>query len=215
MAERKSFIMYKSWAPLIEAMNDQEAGMLFKAVFNYQLTGEEPPRGCSFYPMFNLFKATFEKDLATYLETCETNKRIAAERERKKAKYNEPSRSVTNRHEALRAATDNDNDNDNDNEKRDIGKRASTFQPPDVSEVRSYCQERKNTIDPEAFVDHYTANGWLVGGKSKMKDWRAAVRNWEKMENTRSGTTKRSTQPSNTRTDYDFDAIERALVRNG
>ena len=215
MAERKSFIMYKSWAPLIEAMNDREAGMLFKAIFDYQLTGEEPPRGCSFFPMFNLFKATFEKDLASYMETCETNKRIAAERERKKTKHNEPLRSVTNRNEPLRSATDNDNDIDidNDSNKRDIGKRASSFRPPDVNEVRAYCQERKNNVDPERFVDFYTAKGWFVG-KNKMKDWRAAVRNWEKEENARSGTTKKR-EHNYPQRDYDLDAIERALIKNG
>jgi len=36
-------------------------------------------------------------------------------------------------------------------------------------------------MDPEAFFDHYTANGWIVGkAKARMKDWKAAVRNWER-----------------------------------
>lgn len=53
------------------------------------------------------------------------------------------------------------------------------FTPPDVSEVRSYCIERNNNVDPEAFVDFYQSKGWMVG-KNKMKDWKAAVRSWEK-----------------------------------
>lgn len=57
----------------------------------------------------------------------------------------------------------------------------STFTPPAVEEVREYCDERKNNVDPERFVDHYTANGWRVG-KNPMKDWKAAIRNWEKSE---------------------------------
>ena len=52
------------------------------------------------------------------------------------------------------------------------------FVPPTVEEVAAYCRERQNGIDPEAFVDFYTAKGWLVG-KSPMKDWRSAVRTWE------------------------------------
>ncbi len=52
------------------------------------------------------------------------------------------------------------------------------FTPPKVDEVSEYCKERQNTIDPKAFVDFYTAKGWLVG-KTKMRDWRAAVRTWE------------------------------------
>lgn len=53
------------------------------------------------------------------------------------------------------------------------------FVPPSVDEVRTYCQERKNGVDAQEFVDFYTSKGWMVG-KNKMKDWRAAVRTWEK-----------------------------------
>ena len=54
------------------------------------------------------------------------------------------------------------------------------FTPPTVDEVRAYCQERRNGIDPQSFVDHYSARGWKYNGNVAMKDWRAAVRTWEK-----------------------------------
>lgn len=54
-----------------------------------------------------------------------------------------------------------------------------SFIPPTVDEVRYYCMERRNQVDPQQFVDHYTSNGWMVG-KNKMKDWKAAVRTWER-----------------------------------
>lgn len=53
------------------------------------------------------------------------------------------------------------------------------FVPPSVDEVAAYCQERKNGVDAQEFVDFYTSKGWMVG-KNKMKDWQAAVRTWEK-----------------------------------
>ncbi len=56
------------------------------------------------------------------------------------------------------------------------------FIPPKVVEVQAYCQERGNSVDPETFVDHYTANDWMRG-KNKLKDWKAAVRTWEKNSN--------------------------------
>lgn len=55
----------------------------------------------------------------------------------------------------------------------------SRFSPPTVEEVRAYCIERGNNVDPDRFVDYYSSNGWMVG-KTKMKDWKAAVRTWEK-----------------------------------
>ena len=58
------------------------------------------------------------------------------------------------------------------------------FQKPTVEEVRAYCQERNNTVDPETFVDYYESKNWMIG-KNKMKDWKAAVRTWERYEKTR------------------------------
>ena len=58
-------------------------------------------------------------------------------------------------------------------------KTAKRFTPPTLDEVKAYCQERKNQIDPETFVDFYESKGWMVG-KDKMKDWKAAIRTWEK-----------------------------------
>ena len=56
------------------------------------------------------------------------------------------------------------------------------FQIPTLEEVTAYCKERGNTVDPQYFIDHYAANGWKVG-KTKMVDWKAAVRTWERNGN--------------------------------
>lgn len=50
---------------------------------------------------------------------------------------------------------------------------------PTLEEVRAYCRERGNTVDPEAWIDHYASNGWKVG-RATMKDWKACVRQWER-----------------------------------
>ena len=53
------------------------------------------------------------------------------------------------------------------------------FKKPTGEEVHLYCNERKNKVCADTFIDFYDSNGWKVG-KNPMKDWRAAVRNWEK-----------------------------------
>lgn len=53
------------------------------------------------------------------------------------------------------------------------------FTPPTLDEVKAYCEERKNNVSAERFIDYYTSNGWMVG-RNKMKDWKACVRSWEK-----------------------------------
>ena len=57
-------------------------------------------------------------------------------------------------------------------------RKSNRFAPPSVDDVRAYCNERHNNVDPERFVDYYESNGWKVG-KNKMKDWKATVRSWE------------------------------------
>ena len=54
----------------------------------------------------------------------------------------------------------------------------AAFVKPTLYDVQIYCAERGNTIDPQAFIDFYESNGWMVG-KNRMKDWKAAVRTWE------------------------------------
>jgi len=55
------------------------------------------------------------------------------------------------------------------------------FEKPTLSEIKQYCIERKNNVNAEQFYDYYESNGWKVG-KNSMKDWKAAVRTWERSE---------------------------------
>ena len=53
------------------------------------------------------------------------------------------------------------------------------FSPPTIDDIKAYCRERQNTVDAERFLAYYDSNGWKVG-KNAMKDWKAAVRTWER-----------------------------------
>ena len=56
---------------------------------------------------------------------------------------------------------------------------STKFTKPSIDEVKNYCIERKNNVNPEQFIDFYESKNWFIG-KNKMKDWKAAVRNWER-----------------------------------
>ena len=68
-------------------------------------------------------------------------------------------------------------------------KTRKNFKKPTLKEVESYCIERKNSIDAQSFLDFYESKGWMIG-KNKMKDWKAAVRTWEKNSFSSKKTTK-------------------------
>lgn len=72
-----------------------------------------------------------------------------------------------------------DKEKESDIEKESMKRKR--FSAPTVEEVAAYCRERGNAVDPQHFVDYYTSNGWKVG-KNPMKDWKAAVRTWERSD---------------------------------
>ena len=107
--------------------------------------------------------------------------------------------------------TTNNINNITNNNLKERGK----FAPPSPEEVRAYCQERNNKVDPEAFIDFYTSKGWKVGNQP-MKDWKAAVRTWEKRDNRAApkAEPKKDKIHNFKERDYDFEALTRELARN-
>ncbi|MBQ1577047.1 MAG: hypothetical protein IIZ83_08815 [Oscillospiraceae bacterium] len=63
------------------------------------------------------------------------------------------------------------------------------FTSPTLDEVAAYCSERGNGVDPQQFIDFYTSKGWKVGDQP-MKDWKAAVRTWERRDGRQAGQEK-------------------------
>ncbi|QSV45010.1 hypothetical protein [Geobacter benzoatilyticus] len=82
--------------------------------------------------------------------------------------------------EAPRKPTDTPHD------REEFKKKRNKFSIPSLDEVRAYCLERGNDVDPEKWMNHYEAKGWLIG-KTPMRDWRAAVRTWEKSSSPKGG----------------------------
>ena len=71
-----------------------------------------------------------------------------------------------------------DKNRDGECEKPHLPKR-KTFTKPTIDEIQDYCIERNNNVNAEQFFDYYESNGWKVG-KNSMKDWKAAIRTWER-----------------------------------
>ena len=58
---------------------------------------------------------------------------------------------------------------------------AEPFKKPTLEEIKAFCEEKKSSVDPQAFFDYYTKVGWVYGkNKLPIKDWKACVRTWER-----------------------------------
>ena len=109
-------------------------------------------------------------------------------------------------HPAIEDKTRTKKDNVRQEKEKEIEKdkdiKRGHFVPPTPTEVRQYCDESGHHIDADAFVDFYTSKNWMVG-KNKMKDWKAAVRNWERKDKERPVKSNQNFTPSGT----DYDAL--------
>ena len=119
--------------------------------------------------------------IQNWLKLLEDNSYITRD-----VKYKQGSREIESRYiklvetPSLKNYTDNTNINIINTNLTDSNKK-TFFKKPTFDEVNNYCLERNNNIDPEAFIDFYESKNFMIG-KNKMKDWKAAVRTWEKRE---------------------------------
>lgn len=197
-----------------EEMTPEEIGQLTLAMIRYSRDGSEPKftdRALRF--MWKAVKARLDADAEAYEERCRMNRENGAKGgaplgNQNARKYNRTVEETTENNRMVEKTTENnpeqpkqpdidiDIDNDTDIKEKDTPKGVSKekapkrFSAPSLEEVREYCLERGNNVDPERFCDFYDSVGWKVGNKP-MKDWKAAVRTWERREEpkARSGTT--------------------------
>lgn len=174
---RDTFIFYRSFMEAFDSLTAEEAGILYRAVAHYALNGEEPELTGYLDTMWKLIRPNIQRDRKLY-ENGSKGGRPKNQNETK----TEPNQ---NQNETkTEPIPSNDKDKDKDKykdkdiyiEKNYIKKR---FVKPSIEEVAEYCEERHNGINAEKFCDFYEAKGWKIGN-NPMKDWRAAVRTWER-----------------------------------
>lgn len=138
--------------------------------------------------------ALYEYDGRPYLQlvTWEKHQQIRA----KKSKYPAPDEAcnqmISNDIKCSRNPIQSEsNPNPNPNPSNICANKSHGFTPPTLEEVAEYCKQRNNSVDPQKWYDFYSAKGWMIG-KNKMKDWKAAVRTWEKSNDFGNGRFKSS-----------------------
>lgn len=189
MADKKSFVMYESWGAAIEKMNNEQAGELIKAIYAFQKNPDVVPEDPAIAFVFEIIKQKLEEDNTRYEEVCAARSEGGKKGGRPKANASDKKQMVSEESKKSKCFSekakkaDNDNEYDNDLKENTLeGVKEKRFAPPTLENVSEYCREMGYTnVDAVCFIDFYTSNGWMVG-KNRMKDWKAAVRNWDRRE---------------------------------
>lgn len=213
MGKKNTFIMKTEWGKMISALPDEAAGQIIKAVYSYVETGETGVDDPVLSAILALITDTIDANAAKYEKTCEERKKAADKRWEADASESSSMQTDANACKSMQPATDNeyDTDSDKDNITPSISPPLRRQIPPTVEMVREYCNEKGFDFDPQAFVDHYESNGWMVG-KTKMKDWQASCRTWAKSPYRQTRGSPKSKIVNFEQHDYDFDETERALT---
>lgn len=168
---------------LVRQLSPETAVNVLLACWDYLETGERPP---DLSPIENIAFASFIPDMEEAWNRYLVRVSNGAQGGRP-PKGKKPYGSICPHTEPYGTEEETETETETEIEtdsKKECGAAApptrTRFVPPDVEEVRAYCIERRNGIDPAYFVDYYTARGWKYSGGQAMKDWKSAVRTWEK-----------------------------------
>ena len=187
MSDKKSFVMYESWGAAIEKMSNEQAGELIKAIYAYQKDPDAVPEDPALAFVFELIKQQLDADSQRYKEACAARSEAGKKGGRPKTNASDKKQMVSEESKKSKCFSEKakkaDNEYDNDLKENTLeGVKEKRFAPPTLQEVKDYCLKMGYThVDAERFIDYYTSNGWMVG-KNRMKDWKAAVRNWDRRE---------------------------------
>lgn len=195
MAEKKGFILYYDWEEYFDALEStEEVGELILALFAFAKRGEVEQFTGALKMAFTMMTRTIARDNEKWLKTCE--ERAIAGRKGGLAKASKAKQKLANDSKAKQKLAnladnrewiidnrelllDNNIEEGVSNETPPAKKTASKkFVKPSVDEIAEYIKEKQYGINAQQFYDFYESKGWKVGN-SGMKDWKAAVRNWE------------------------------------
>lgn len=207
---RESFIFYRSFYESIKDLPAELQVEVIHAISEYSLYGHEIEMSPMCKALFTAFCPSIQAAKNRY-EACVENGKKGAEYGKLGGRPKTPDKTPkqtpkddvlqtpdkTPKQTGYKPLTDTDTVTDTvtDTENIEIvctSAPRTRFVKPTLEEVSEYCKSRGNSIDAGRFYDYYQSNGWMVGRRG-MKDWKAAVRNWERNDG---ATTEKATTES-------------------
>lgn len=203
----KSFLLYTDIAPMLDLISDEDNGKLFRAVVKYATDGTRSELPQAAGVLFEAIRQNIDRNAKKWAKIAEIRsnagknhtgnqytrctkmeqngtvnvnvngnviKEISLSRDKEKtneSSFLAPENGIVN--------TDHAEQSRKEKVARKRKDADRGFIAPEVEEAKTYFATIGGTRDDaESFCDHFAANGWKIAGKSPMKDWKAAARNW-------------------------------------
>ena len=183
--KREQFTFYRSYYEALKNLPKRDQTAVLMAVIGYALDETEPALSGVPLSVFTLIRPTLDSGRNKAKNRLNKGGRNAEQTDNKPKTNKEQSCKERENEKEKEGEVEREVESERENDSSlpptpSPGEPRKRFVPPTVEEVRAYCLERGNGIDPQGFVDHYEARGWRYNGNVPMKDWKAAVRTWER-----------------------------------
>lgn len=176
---RKSFIIHIDSLSVLDALTDEQAGALFRAIKTYQETGQCALEGMAM-AIFTPFKNQFERDAKKYSAICDRNKNNGLMGGRPKTQNN-PVGSTGGHWGPDKPDSKNKNDSKSNKER---GTRFALAHIP--NDWKEYCQQERPDLNAESvfmeFHDYWVS---VPGAKGVKLDWLATWRGWVRRQHSK------------------------------
>lgn len=165
--DKKSFLLYCDLIHTVEQLTDEQAGDLFKHILRYVNDQQPQTENVITRIAFEPIKQSLKRDLQKYEDIRKRNQDNARKRWDATASDRIPN-------DTKNADSVSVSGSGSVTGKKEI----KGFVKPTIEQLKEYMKEQGMNDIAENWLNHYEANGWMVG-KNKMKDWKASVRTWK------------------------------------
>lgn len=184
---RDSFIFYRSFKDSMSDLSDTDKLIMYEAISDYSLDAKEPELSGFPKALFKLVCPILDANIQRWKNGRKGGAPVGNANNpngrRGKTTKNQPK----NNQELTKNQANKDKDLNKDNNVEDkssiMSQKTIRFFAPTLTEVKEYIESNRYNVDASTFIDFYASKGWMVG-KNKMKDWKAAVRTWERKAKT-------------------------------
>ena len=201
------FVFYSSFYDAIQELSDADRLAVYDAICKYALTGETDDLDGIPSLVFKLVKPQLDANNKRRENAQKggrpSNKKPTDSKEKNQRIPKEKTNGFENK-------KPKEKEKEKEKEKVKVKEKSvkeKNFTPPTKEEVRAYCAERGNKVDPDRFYEYYTAGNWVDQRGQPVKNWKQKLITWE-----RQGTPKGNQFQTKAQHDYDFAEIERQLV---
>ena len=172
MASQPGIVLFRGdYMSVRDVLSQDQKGTLLDALMDGVYDGDDQLVRMA----YNIFSAAIQRTEEKYLDRRKKNEENARKRwEQYKRMQSDAIAYERMQSDAYQTQSQIQTQGQKTKSKREI------FIPPTVEDVKTFCRERENNVDPDTFVDYYAARGWELKPGQKMKDWKAAVRTWER-----------------------------------